>query len=88
MVLSLSSFKRTMGNVRDVLRLDMTTVSPHYVGALDNATTGDGGGQRRHCVRCASPTPEDNDYDDDDDDNDDNSRPRHHHRQATTKGGP
>ena len=47
-VSSSSSFERTMGHMRDVPRLDVSTVSPHYAGALDDATTGESGGRTRH----------------------------------------
>jgi hypothetical protein len=51
-----SSFKRTaMGHMRETPLLDVSTVSPHYAGALDDATTGDGGGRTRHHIRRASP---------------------------------
>ena len=54
-----SSFECTMGHMRNVPRLDVSTVSPHYAGALDDATTGDGGGRTRHRVCRASPAPKD-----------------------------
>ena len=72
-----------MGHMRDVLRLDVKTVSPHYAGVLNDATLADGGGRTRHRVRRASPAPKD-----DDDDDDDDRCPRRRHRQATTKGVP
>ncbi len=45
---------RTMGHVRDVLHLDVSTVFPHYAGALHDGTKGDGGGTQQRLLYICS----------------------------------
>ena len=47
---------RTMGHMRDVLHLDVSTVFPHYAGALDDGTAAD---ERDRVFRASAPAPED-----------------------------